>query len=93
MGENYLRDKNARYDRHAIIGFELAMVAMIIYTFDADTYTSDEVNGFDEKTCVLLYKHDKPHVSQYKYETKTIDNYSKAMNNAGKFVYVRAFEK
>ena len=89
MREDYLRD----YDRHVIIGLELAMVAMIVYTFDADTYTSDEVNGFDEKTCALLYKHDKPHVSQYKYKTKTIDNYSKAVNNAGKFVYVRAFEK
>jgi hypothetical protein len=65
MRKGYLRDINAYYDRNVIIGFYSAMVAMIIYTFDADTYTSDEVNGFDEKTCVLLYKHDKPHVSQY----------------------------
>ena len=80
-------------NRRVIIGIELAVVAMVVYAFNAESYSSEEVNAFSENTCKALAKHDSENVHIYEYETKNINNTCNAINREGKFVFVRAFEK
>ena len=80
-------------NRRVIIGIELAVVAMVVYAFNAESYSSEEVNAFSENTGKALAKHDSENVHIYKYETKNINNTCNAINREGKFVFVRAFEK
>ena len=80
-------------NRRVIIGIELAVVAMVVYAFNAESYSSEEVNAFSENTCKSLAKHDSENVHIYEYETKDINNTCNAINKEGKFVFVRAFEK
>lgn len=80
-------------NRRVIIGIEFAVVAMVVYAFNAESYSSEEVNAFSENTCKALAKHDSENVHIYKYETKDINNACNAINREGKIVFVRAFEK
>ena len=85
--------ENNQYGRHFFVGIDIALVAMVVYAFNADRYSSEEVNAFSENTCKALAKHDSENVHIYKYETKDINNTCNAINREGKFVFVRAFEK
>lgn len=85
--------ENNQYDRHFFVGIDIALVAMVVYAFNAECYSSEEVNAFSENTCKALAKHDSENVHIYKYETKDINNTCNAINREGKFVFVRAFEK
>lgn len=81
------------YGRQLIVGINIASVAMVVYAFNAECYSSEEVNAFSENTCKTLAKHDSENVHIYEYETKNINNTCNAVNREGKFVFVRAFEK
>lgn len=72
------------------VGVDIARLAMVVYAFNAECYSSEEVNEFSEDTCKALAKHDIENVCIYKYETKDIDNICKVMNTG---VFVRTFEK
>jgi hypothetical protein len=82
-----------RYGRRFFVGIDIALVAMVVYAFNAECYSSEEVNTFSEDTCKSLAKHDSKNVHIYEYETKNIDNICNAINREGKIVFVRAFEK
>ena len=88
-----MRENNQYGNGRFFIGIDIALVAMVVYTFNADRYSSEEVNAFSENTCKALAKHDSENVHIYKYETKDIDNACNAINREGKIVFVRAFEK
>ncbi len=85
--------ENNQYGSHFFVGIDIALVAMVVYAFNAECYSSEEVNAFSENTCKALAKHDSENVHIYKYETKDINNTCNAINKEGKFVFVRAFEK
>lgn len=85
--------ENNQYGRHFFVGIDITLVAMVVYAFNAECYSSEEVNEFSENTCKALAKHDSENVHIYKYETKDINNTCNAINREGKFVFVRAFEK
>lgn len=85
--------ENNQYGRHFFVGIDIALVAMVVYAFNAECYSSEEVNAFSENTCKALAKHDSENVHIYEYETKNINNTCNAINREGKFVFVRAFEK
>ena len=82
--------ENGQYGRHYFVGGDIAFVAMVVYTFNCECYSSEEVDAFSEDTCKALAKHDSENVRIYKYETKDIDNICKVMNTG---VFVRVFEK
>ena len=84
---------NNLYGRHFFVRADIAFVAMVVYAFNAECYSSEEVNAFSENTCKALAKHDSENVHIYEYETKDINNTCNAINKEGKFVFVRAFEK
>ena len=88
-----MRENNQYGNGRFFIGIDIALVAMVVYTFNAESYSSEEVNAFSENTCKALAKHDSENVHIYKYETKDINNTCNAINREGKFVFVRAFEK
>jgi hypothetical protein len=89
MREDYSRQYGGRF----FVGIDIALVAMVVYAFNAECYSSEEVNAFSEDTCKSLAKHDSENVHIYEYETKNIDNVCNAINREGKIVFVRAFEK
>jgi len=85
-----MREDNQYGHERFFIGVDIALVAMVVYTFNVECYSSIEVNEFSEDTCKALAKHDSENVRIYKYETKDIDNICKVMNTG---VFVRVFEK
>jgi hypothetical protein len=88
-----MRENNQYGNRRFFIGIDTALVAMVVYAFNAECYSFKEVNAFSEDTCKALAKHDSENVHIYQYETKDINNICKTINREGKFVFVRAFEK
>lgn len=68
-------------------------VAMVIYAFDPDKYTTEEVNNFSEETCKALANHDAKNVQCYEFSDKSFDNVVKVMNKEKRFVFTRVFEK
>ena len=88
-----MREDNQYGHERFFVGIDIAIVVMVVYAFDAECYSAEEVNAFSENTCKALAKHDSENVHIYQYETKDIDNTCNAINREGKFVFVRAFEK
>ena len=88
-----MREYNQYGNKRFFIGIDIALVAMVVYSFDAEYYDIKEVGCYDEATCKALEKHDSKNVHVYMYKTKDINNTCEAINNEGKFVFVRAFEK
>lgn len=88
-----MRENNQYGNERFFIGIDIALVAMVVYAFNAESYSSEEVNAFSEDTCKALEKHDSKNVHIYMYKTKDINNTCEAINKEGKFVFVRAFEK
>lgn len=70
----------------------VTFVAMVIYAFNPDAYTTEEVNNFSEETCKALAKHDAKNVQCYRFSDKSLDNVAKVMNKEGRFVFTRVFE-
>ncbi len=85
-----MRENNKYGNKRFFVGVDIAFVAMVVYAFNAESYSSEEVNEFSEDTCKALAKHDSKNVRIYKYGTKDIDNICKVMNTG---VFVRTFEK
>ena len=85
--------ENNQYGRYHFVGGDIAFVAMVVYAFNCECYSFEEVDAFSEDTCKALAKHDSENVHIYKYEAKDINNICNAINKENKFVFVRAFEK
>ena len=82
-----------KYSGRFFVGIDIALVAMVVYAFNAECYSSEEVNAFSEDTCKALAKHDSKNVNIYEYKTKHFNNVCNAINREGKIVFVKAFEK
>jgi hypothetical protein len=88
-----MRENNQYGHERFFVRVDIAFAAMVVYTFNGECYSSEEVSAFSEKTCKALAKYDSENVHIYQYETKNINNTCHAVNQEGKFVFVRAFEK
>jgi hypothetical protein len=88
-----MRENNQYGNERFFVRVNIALAAMVVYIFNAECYSSEEVNVFSEKTCKALAKYDSENVHIYQYETKNINNICHAVNQENKVVFVRAFEK
>ena len=78
-------------DRKYCGGFFIVQkVLMFIYAFD-DSYSKDEVNNYDFKTCKALAKHDPEHVKCFEFFDKKLNNVSKVINE-GHYSYIQIYE-
>ena len=66
--------ENNQYGSRFFVRVDIAFAAMVVYTFNGECYSSEEVSAFSEKTCKALAKYDSENVHIYQYETKNINN-------------------
>lgn len=87
-----MNDHGRDYERtRMFVG--IMFVAMVIYAFDPDKYTTEEIGNFSEETCKALAKHDAKNVQCYEFSNKSFDNVAKVMNRENRFVRTKVFEK
>lgn len=79
-------------ENESLNGRSCPIVAMIVFTFNPDTYTSSEVDEFSKEVCKLLAKHDTENVHTYYYTSTEVDCVCDAINREGKYVFVRAIK-
>lgn len=90
-----MRENNQYGNGRFFIGIDIALVAMVVYSFDAEYYDIKEVGCYDEATCKALAKHDSSHVKKYEFSDTDPDNswkvYAEANIKYKKTVYNRSF--